>query len=107
MSTNVGLFFAASFPPAESSGKPGRVRSFSGISDFSIVVIGLECGQTFESRLSVNTLQISLCLTTSQARLPSHNSTCETGSLVRRRAYSRAGTAPSGRANGNLGGAAR
>jgi hypothetical protein len=25
MSTNVGLFFAASFPPADSSGNPGRV----------------------------------------------------------------------------------
>jgi len=28
MSTTVGLFFAACFPPALSSGKPGRFRSY-------------------------------------------------------------------------------
>lgn len=28
ISTNVGLFFAASLPPALSSGKPSRVRSY-------------------------------------------------------------------------------
>lgn len=61
--------------------------------------------QTFESRWSVNTLQMSLCLTTSHARLPSKSSTWETGSVARRCAYSTAGSVPDGWAKGNLGGA--
>lgn len=85
MSTNVGLFFAASLPPALSSGNPGRLRSF-------------------DNRWSVKTLHISLCLTTSQTWLPSQSSTLEIGSLERRMAYSAGGSAALGRAKGNFGG---
>lgn len=35
MSTKVGLFFAAAFPPTESSGKPGLVRIYAVESQFS------------------------------------------------------------------------
>lgn len=59
---------------------------------------------TLDKRSSVNTLQTSLCLTTSQAWLPSHNSTLETGSVARSLAYSAGGSAAAGRAKGNLGG---
>ena len=88
ISTKVGLFLAASLPPALSSGKPGRLRSL-------------------ERRSSVRTLQMSLCLTTSQASLPSQSSTLETGSAVRSLAYSTGGSAAVRRAKGNLGGAER
>lgn len=84
ISTNVGFRFAASFPPWSSSGKPGRLRCF-------------------ERRSSVRTLQISLCLTTSHAWLPSQSSTLDTGSVARRWAYSSAGSAPRGREKGNFG----
>lgn len=86
MSTNVGFLFAASFPPGSSSGKPGRLRCL-------------------ERRLSVKTLQISLCLTTSHAWLPSQSSTLDTGSVARSLAYSAGGSAPRGREKGNLGAA--
>lgn len=59
---------------------------------------------TLDKRSSVNTLQTSLCLTTSHAWLPSHNSTLETGSVARSLAYSAGGSAAAGRAKGNLGG---
>lgn len=84
MSTNVGLRFAASFPPASSSGNPGRLRCL-------------------ESRWSVRTLQISLCFTTSHAWLPSQSSTLDTGSVARSLAYSAGGSAPRGREKGNFG----
>jgi len=85
MSTNVGLFLAASLPPALSSGKPGRLRSL-------------------ENRSSIKTLHMSLYLTTSHAWLPSQSVTFEIGSFERRTAYSEGGWAAAGRANGNLGG---
>lgn len=59
---------------------------------------------TLDNRSSVNTLQTCLCLTTSHAWLPSHNSTLETGSVARSLAYSTGGSAAAGRANGNFGG---
>lgn len=59
---------------------------------------------TLDKRSSVNTLQTSLCLTTSHALLPSHNSTLETGSEARSLAYSTGGSAAARRAKGNLGG---
>jgi len=53
----------------------------------------------------VATLQTSLCLTTSQAWLPSQSSTLDTGSVARSRAYSTGGSTAAGRAKGNFGGA--
>jgi len=65
MSTNEGLFsFAAAFPPALISGKPGRVRSWREIS-LGADYMHEQAVTTFDSLLSVNTLQISSCLTTS------------------------------------------
>lgn len=104
ISTNVGLFFAAAFPPADSSGNPGRVRCFFPFQRKPSIFFRHNT-RTFDRRWSVNTLQISLCLTTNQAILPSNNSTCETGSVARRWAYSSGGSVPEGRENGNFGGA--
>lgn len=50
---------------------------------------------------------MSLYLVTSQASLPSHSLTLETGSFARSRAYSTGGSTPAGRENGNRGRAAR
>ncbi len=83
ISTNVGLFFAASFPPSLSSGNPGLVRSL-------------------DNRSSVKTIHMSLCLTTSHAWLPSQSSTLEIGSCARRYSYSVGGSAPLAQAKGNL-----
>ena len=67
MSTNVGLFFAAAFPPALNSGNPGRVRSYGTkteghpISQLAIVVNRFDAGShTLDKRSSVRTLQTSL-----------------------------------------------
>jgi hypothetical protein len=108
ISTKVGLFLAAALPPALISGKPGRCRSYSSATIQISVQITLwhraRYYPTLDSRLSVKTLQTSLCLTTSHAWLPSQSVTLETGSVARRVAYSVGGSAPDGRLNGNCGG---
>ncbi|OBT94063.1 hypothetical protein VE01_07170 [Pseudogymnoascus verrucosus] len=50
-------------------------------------------------------LQMSLCLTTSHAWLPSQRETFKTGSFAQSLAYSAGGSAAWGREKGNLGGA--
>lgn len=101
ISTNVGLCFAASFPPAFNSGNPGRVRTCH--AKISINLNRRRNLPTLERRLSVTTLQTSLCLVTSHAWLPSHSSTLETGSVALRRAYSTGGSVPESREKGNFG----
>jgi hypothetical protein len=104
ISTKVGLFFAAAFPPGPISGNPGRVRSYGNESINLNSSIEVRSPLTFDNRSSDKTLQTSLYLTTSHGWLPSQSSTWDTGSVARSLAYSAGGSAALGRANGNLGG---
>jgi hypothetical protein len=107
ISTKVGLFFAASLPPALSSGKPGRFLSWNNTLVQSFIAFGLDYIPsyiTFHRRSSMSTLHTSLYLVTSHAWLPSHSSTLVTGSVARSRAYSTGGSATLGREKGNFGG---
>lgn len=103
MSTKVGLFFAAAFPPGPISGKPGRVRSYASETLMS-TQLQTFAPFTFDNLSSDKTLQISLYLTTSHGWLPSQSSTFDTGSVVRSLAYSAGGSAAVRRVKGNLGG---
>lgn len=112
MSTKVGLFLAAALPPALISGNPGRRRSCRKEKEKrcqsydSLRLPMLTHGQlTLDSRGSVNTLQTSLCLTTSHGSLPSQSFTRETGLEARSLANSAGGSAARGRENGNAGAA--
>jgi len=104
MSTKVGLFFAACFPPAFSSGKPGRVRSYrSKLFQPSVNMLFVD-RLTLDNRWSVATRHTSLYFVTSHAKLPSYSLIFDTGSVARRPAYSTGGSKPEARRNGNDGG---
>ena len=70
----------------------------------AVVVIESVSSLTFDSRVSVSTLQTSSCFVTSHGRLPSQSSTRETGLEARSLANSAGGSAPAARANGKFGG---